>query len=121
MISKTSSEHAGQSDKAGTRRVFSRIEVMPPGSICTESYLVIGPFSSKAQAQRVASYLRTRFVRYLVSTILLTQNVTKSMFEFVPLLDFSKEWLDQDLFQKFNLTIEEQGLISSSIKSMEIE
>ena len=43
------------------------------------------------------------------------------MFEFVPLLDFSKEWLDQDLFQKFNLTIEEQGLISSSIKSMEIE
>lgn len=121
LISKTSSEHAGQSDKAGTRRVFSRIEVMPPGSICTESYLVIGPFSSKAHAQRVASYLRTRFVRYLVSTILLTQNVTKSMFEFVPLLDFSKEWLDQDLFQKFNLTIEEQGLISSSIKSMEIE
>src|SRR5690606_11620912 len=69
LISKTSSEHAGQTDKTGRKRVFSRIEIMPPGSVATESYLVIGPFQTQQEASHVADYLRTRFTRFLVSSI----------------------------------------------------
>ena len=119
LLSKTSSEHAGQVDKAGTKRVFSRIEVMKPGSVCTESYLVVGPFKTKAEAQRAADYLRTRFVRFLVSTILLTQNISKSMFEFVPLQDFSSEWSDRELYKKYGLTKEEIAFLESVIRPLE--
>ena len=100
--------------------MFSRIELMKPGSVCTESYLVIGPFKTKSEAQRAASYLRTRFVRFLVSTILLTQNISKSMFEFVPLQDFSTDWTDSDLFKKYGITKDEIAFIESMIRPMEL-
>lgn len=121
LLSKTSSEHAGQVDKAGTKRVFSRIEIMKPGSVCTESYLVVGPFRTKSEAHRAATYLRTRFVRFLVSTILLTQNISKSMFEFVPLQDFASEWSDSDLYKKYGLTKEEISFVESMIRPMELD
>jgi len=119
LLSKTSSEHAGQTDKSGTKRLFSRIEIMPPGSVCTESYLVIGPFKNKTQAGNGANYLKTRFVRFLVSTILLTQNISKSMFDFVPMQDFSKSWTDQELYKRCGLTEEEIGYIESTIRLMD--
>ena len=104
LLSKTSSEHAGQTDKAGTKRVFSRIEVMPPGTVSTESYLVVGPLKNEYEARNAAAYLRTRFVRFLVTTILLTQNISKSMFEFVPLQDFAKSYTDDELYSRYRLT-----------------
>ena len=119
LLSKTSSEHAGQTDKSGTKRLFSRIEIMPPGSVCTESYLVIGPFKSKKQAENAASYLRTRFVRFLVSTILLTQNISKSMFEFVPVQDFTNELTDSDLFKLYKLNSEEIAYIEATIRALD--
>ena len=119
LLSKTSSEHAGQPDKTGRKRVFSRIEVMPPKSVATESYLVVGPFSSKQMAHNAAEYLRTRFVRYLVSAILLTQNITRSSFFFVPTQDFSRPWTDAELYRKYRLTSSEIERIESTIRSME--
>lgn len=118
LLSKTSSEHAGQTDKSGRKRVLSRIEVMPPGSVATESYLIVGPFKSEKQANNGAEYLRTRFVRFLVSAILLTQNITRSSFAFVPAQDFTKRWNDQELFEKYELTQDEIGFIESTIRSM---
>jgi site-specific DNA-methyltransferase (adenine-specific) len=120
LLSKTSSEHAGQTDRSGTKRVFSRIEVMPPGSAATESYLVIGPFNSRKQAENAAAYLRTKFVRWLVSTILLTQNISKSMFEFVPGQDFKSIWSDEDLYSKYGLSNDEIALVEGSIRSLDL-
>ena len=119
LLSKTSSEHAGQTDRSGTKRVFSRIEVMPPGSAATESYLIVGPFVSRKEAENAAAYLRTKFVRWLVSTILLTQNISKSMFEFVPGQDFMSSWSDEDLNSKYGLNDDEIALIERSIRSLE--
>lgn len=116
LLSKTSSEHAGQSDKSGRKRVLSRIEVMPPNSVATESYLIIGAFRSKQEAENVAEYLHTRFVRFLVSSILLTQNITRKSFIFVPIQDFSKSWTDEKLYEKYKLTSEEIDFIQSTIR-----
>lgn len=120
LLSKTSSEHAGQTDKSGRKRVLSRIEIMPPASVATESYLIVGPFSSEAEAGNAAAYLRTRFVRFLVSAILLTQNITRSSFAFVPAQDFSRPWSDEDLYAKYDLSEDEIALIESQIKPMEL-
>jgi hypothetical protein len=119
LLSKTSSEHAGQPDKSGRKRVLSRIEVMPPDSVATESYLIVGPFKSKQDAEHAAEYLRTRFVRFLVSAILLTQNITRSSFVFVPLQDFSTSWTDSTLYKKYLLTPEDIQFIESTIRSMD--
>lgn len=99
--------------------MLSRIEVMPPNSVATESYLIVGPFESKQEAENAAEYLRTRFARFLVSAILLTQNITRGSFVFVPTQDFSKSWTDKTLYKKYLLTPEEIEFIESTIRPME--
>lgn len=119
LLSKTTSEHAGQTDKAGRKRVLSRIEVMKPGTACTGSYLVLGPFESQAEAHNAATYLRTKFVRFLASTVLLTQNITRGSFRFVPQVDFTRVWTDEELLDEFSLSAEQAALIDSTIRDME--
>ena len=119
LLSKTSSEHAGQPDKSGRKRVLSRIEVMKPNSVATESYLIVGPFGSEQESEHVADYLRTRFARFLVSAILLTQNITRKSFVFVPVQDFSKLWTDEMLYKRYLLTPEEIEYIEHTIRLME--
>ena len=119
LLSKTSSEHAGQTDKNGMKRVLSRVEVMPPGSVATESYLIVGPFGSESEAESAVSYLRTRFARFLVSSVLLSQNITRAMFEFVPLPPLDRIWTDDALYRAYQLRAEQVALINETIKEME--
>lgn len=119
LLSKTSSEHAGQPDKSGRKRVLSRIEVIPPDSIATESYLIVGPFKSEQEAAHAAGYLRTRFARFLVSAVLLTQNITRASFAFVPIQVFSQLWTDEMLYAKYQLSHEEVDFIESVIRPLE--
>lgn len=118
LVSKTSSEHAGQTDKNGRKRVLSRLEVMPPGSVCTESYLVIGPFSSEEEAVGAISYLKTKFSRFLIATVLLTQNITRKSFTILPVVDLSRVWTDAELCEYFGLSPDEKMLIESTIREI---
>jgi site-specific DNA-methyltransferase (adenine-specific) len=67
FLSRTASEHGEQTDKSGTKRVFSRILIGGPGTACTETYLVVGRYSSETEALNLGAYLHTKFVRFLVS------------------------------------------------------
>jgi Eco57I restriction-modification methylase len=58
--------------------------VAAPGSACTETYLVIGVCASESEARNLAAYMRTRFVRFLVSLRKITQNITRDSYRFVP-------------------------------------
>lgn len=128
IISKTSSEHAGQTDKQGKKRVLSRIEILPPHSVCSESYLLVSVFENQNEAERLKKYLASKFLRFLLSTILLTQNISKGMFSFVPLQDFTNNsdivWsksipeIDQQLYNKYKLSQEEIAFIENMIKPM---
>lgn len=120
LLSKTSNDHAGQPDKEGKRRIFSRIEIMPPQTVCTESYLVVGNYDNQLEAENMANYLRTNFVRFLVSTILLTQNITKGKFIFVPNLQMTEPWTDEKLYKKYGLSKEEIAFIESMIRPMSV-
>ena len=66
------------------------------------------------------SYMQTRFFRFMVSLIKNTQNISKTVFSFVPVQDFSKPWTDEELYAKYGLTDEEIAFIESMIKPMEL-
>jgi len=118
ITSKVSYDHAGQPDKNGMRRVFSIVDILPPGTICTETYLVVGRFKDESKAKKLASYLRTRFVRFLVSQLSFSQDIFKEKFLFVPLLDIDKEWTDDLLYKRYGLTEDEIAFIESMVRPM---
>lgn len=64
--------------------------------------------------------MQTRFFRFMVSLIKNTQNISKTVFSFVPVQDFSKPWTDEELYAKYGLTDEEIAFIESMIKPMEL-
>lgn len=120
ILSKASSEHAGQTDKEGKRKVFSRVEVLKPKVICSETYLVISAFDNKREAENLALYVKSNFFRFLVSSVLLTQNIAKDKFCFVPIQDFNEPWTDEKLYAKYGLNDEEIAFIDSMIRPMDI-
>ncbi len=120
ITSKVSYDHGGQPDRDGKRRVLSKIEVLPPKFICTETYLVAGAFDNEVAANNLASYLRTKFLRFLISQLSFSQDITKDRFGFVPIQDFSTSWTDEKLYKKYGLTQEEIDFIESMIRPMEL-
>lgn len=119
MISYLSAEHAGQPDKSGQFRVLSTMEILPPKSICTETYLLAGWFNTEKEAKNLSSYLKTRFARFLIAQIAVSQHITKNCFSFVPVQDFTTPCTDADLYVKYGLSDEEIAFIENMIKPME--
>lgn len=94
--------------------------VIGPNSCCTETYLVVGPFSKKKKTENVISYTQTKFFHFLVSLIKNTQNAMKKVYQFVPLQDFEEIWTDQKLYAKYKLTKQEVAFIESMVRATEI-
>lgn len=89
--------------------------VAGPGSACTETYLVISAFESEAEARNLAAYMRTRFVRFLVSLRKITQNITRDSYKFVPMLPMNRLWTDEDLYKRYGVTPDQVAFIESLI------
>ena len=75
--------------------------------------------NSENEAVSVSSYLRTKFVRFLVSLRKITQHATRSTYSWVPKQVWKQAWRDEILYQKYGLTKDEITLIESSIRPME--
>lgn len=119
LISKTSAEHAGEPDKNGSFKVLSKVLPLEPNDVCTFSYFLAGPFENKTITENAISYLKTKFVRFLILQAVTSINLSKDKFQFVPMQDFSKSWTDSELYKKYNLTSEEIEFIESIIRPME--
>ena len=91
----------------GDYQIVSSLMVIEPNEVCTETYLVIGVFEDKISALHMESYLRTKFLRFLLLQSLTSIHITKGCFQFVPLQDFSKPWTDEELYKKYNLSEDE--------------
>lgn len=119
MTSIRTQEHAGQADKDGMKRILSRTEILPPSYICTESYIVINVQNDEKSINNVYSYIKTKFVRFLMSLVTSSQAINKQSFVHVPIQDFSRPWTDEDLYKKYELSDDEIKYIESLIKPME--
>ena len=92
-----------------------------PGSICSETYLVIGAYDDKETAQNVISYIATKFFRFLVMLRKNTQDATSKVYSLVPMQDFSRQWTDSDLYAKYGLSDSEIAFIDSMIRPMNLK
>lgn len=120
MISKMSAEHAGEPNKEGKFNVITKsMQVIGPKEVCTHSYFLIGNYDSYEEANNTYLFLKTQFARFLILMSLSAVNLSKLVFSFVPLLDFSKKWTDEDLYKKYGLSDSEIGFINSIVKPLE--
>ena len=119
VTSRLTAEHAGETDKNGQKRIFATLEILQPGTICTETYMMLCAYESETECVNMLQYLKTRFVRALIAMATSTQQMSKANFRFVPLQDFSKPWTDAELYAKYVLTEDEIAFIESMIKPME--
>lgn len=105
--------------------------ISQPNTICTETYLVIGADLNLNfyQCINIELYLKTKFVRYLISIVKANQNGTRQTYRYVPMQDFTEnsdiDWsksipeIDKQLYAKYNLSEDEIVFIEEKIKPME--
>lgn len=106
----------GRPDKNGMYYGLSSIRILPPETVNTESYLIAGAFEDHEKAKSLDSYLRTKFVRFLISLRAVTQHVTRSSFTFVPIQNWQGQWTDQALYEKYALTDDEVAFIERIVR-----
>ncbi|RVU33946.1 restriction endonuclease [Hwanghaeella grinnelliae] len=102
-------------------KFLSKPIVAEPGTACTETYLVAGCFDNGAAASNYANYLRTRFVRFLVSLRKATQHATKDVYSFVPDLPCDQVWTDAKLYNRYGLSEQDIAFIESQVAEHEPE
>jgi site-specific DNA-methyltransferase (adenine-specific) len=99
-----------------TAAVLGEPIALAPGSICTQTYFVMGTFETAQETENYAHYLTTKFVRFLVLQRKTTQHVRAEKFRFVPQVDMTRRWTDTDLYEHFGFTDEEVDHIEATIK-----
>ena len=118
ITSRAGFDHAGNPGKDGKRRVLSKIDILPPGTICNETYIVIGCYETKKQAQNLVAYMQTKIFRFLVSLLMVSHDITKDTYSFVPILDMNIKWTDETLCKRYGITKAEFEFIESKIRPM---
>ena len=101
-------------------RILSTPFIGEPGSICSETYLCIGPLDSKSEAESVLSYLTCRLTRLLILLHKPSQDTTRKVYTFVPTQDWTKQWSDADLYTKYGLTVSEIDFIEKIVRPMDL-
>jgi len=99
-------------------RSISTPQILPPGQVDTFSYLNLGFFDTKEEAENLVSYVSCKFTRYLIRTTYSSVHVSKESFKFVPLVDLKKSWTDEALYSLFGLTKDEVTLIEKTMRPM---
>ncbi len=102
--------------------------VAEPKTVCTETFLVIGPFDTEQEQKSCHKYIKTNFFKTLLFFGRGTMQVSQSVFRFIPLQDFTEksdiDWsksipeIDRQLYKKYHLTEKEIAFIESMIKPM---
>ncbi len=111
--------YSSPGDDSYPHLILSKPIVAGENTCCTETYLLIGPFVNEKSAKNVASYMTTRFFRFMILLSKSSQHITQKHYVFVPIQDFSEPWTDEKLYKKYGLTEEEIAFIESMIRPMD--
>jgi site-specific DNA-methyltransferase (adenine-specific) len=101
-------------------RIISTPFIGEPGSISSWTYMYIGPFDSKTQAESVLSYLSCRLTRLLILLHKPSQDTTRKVYSFVPTQEWTRQWTDEDLYAKYGISASEIAFIEKVVRPMDL-
>lgn len=94
----------------------------------TQTFISIGAFDSRSEAEACLKYIKTKFVRTMLGILKVTQDNSKDTWRFVPLQDFTAgsdiDWsqsvadIDRQLYKKYALTPDEVAFIEEKVSPM---
>lgn len=100
-----------------------------PNVICTETFIVIGPFETQFEMESLAKYIQTVFFKAALYFGRGSMQVSKDVFRFVPWQNFTQnsdiDWtkpieeLDRQLFKTFEFKQPEIDFIEKIIKPLD--
>ena len=110
--------------------VLSTPLVVNPNVGHTETFISLGSFDNRHEAEALLKYLKTKFLRTMLGTLKVTQsNKSKGVWSNVPLQNFRKksdiDWsksipeIDQQLYEKYKLSNEEIAFIEKKVQPMD--
>ena len=95
----------------------------------TQTFITIGAFETRVEAEACLKYVKTRFARTMLGVLKVTQDNPKDTWRLVPLQDFTSssdiDWsqsvadIDQQLYRKYGLEPEEIAFIEEKVRAME--
>lgn len=95
----------------------------------TQSFISIGSLDSRAEANALFKYIKTKFARTMLGVLKVTQDNKKGVWAFVPRQDFTSSsdinWnvsvkeIDKQLYKKYGLSPEEVEFIEHHAKEMD--
>ena len=112
--------YSSPGDDSYPHLILSKPIVAGPNSCCSETYLVVGPFTNEKKANNVATYMTSSFFRFMVLLAKSTQHITQKNYIFVPKQDYIHKWTDKILFKKYGISDDEAGFIETLIKPMNV-
>ena len=94
----------------------------------TQTFLSIGAFDSRSEAEACLKYIKTKFARTMLGILKATQHNPKDTWRLVPLQDFTAgsdiDWsqsvadIDRQLYKKYALTPDEIAFIEEKVSPM---
>ena len=99
-----------------------------PMTICTDTFLQVGQFDNKTEAENLLKYIKTKYFRAMVGIKKTAVFNYKDCFTFVPIQDFTNksdiDWsksihdIDNQLYTKYGLNDDEINFIETHVKEM---
>lgn len=103
-------------------------EILNQDSGFTHTFLGIGGFLNRTEAENALKYIKTKFTRTLLSVLKVTQDLNADKWRYVPLQNFTSgsdiDWtksiadIDRQLYIKYGLDDNEVAFIESHVKEM---
>ena len=94
-----------------------------------QTFISIGKFDTRDEAERCLKYIKTKFARALLGTLKVTQNGKREVYANIPIQDFTEksdiDWsksipeIDEQLYKKYGLADDEIAFIETHVKAME--
>lgn len=112
---------AGQTDFTKPVHIYyeGNIRIAKPGECCTESWIIAGAFDSEEEVISYKSYIFTKMVRFLLLQAVVSQDITRKNYCFIPDLQYYKgTYTDQLLCKMWGISDEEWKYIDSRITNL---
>ena len=107
---------------------LTKPELLPPHVGFTHTFLGLGGFDTKEEADNALKYIKTKFARTMLGVLKVTQDINDKKLKYIPLQNFKPDsdidWsksiseIDQQLYKKYELNESEINFIEANVKEM---